>query len=208
MKCSLCKNTADFLTRQRHGNYYQCCSCGSAFLDPAFFLSPAQEKERYATHENDVEDLRYQNFVRPIVDAVTKHFLPSHEGLDFGSGTGPVITKLLKDAGYQVQKYDPLFFNDTQALHKQYNYIACCEVIEHFHQPLKEFTLLHSLLRPGGKLYCMSELFYDEIEFEKWYYKNDPTHVFFYHPQAIAWIKNTLGFSSVKIQGRLIEFTR
>jgi len=31
-------------------------------------LSKDKEKERYEEHNNDVEDLRYQQFVAPIVD--------------------------------------------------------------------------------------------------------------------------------------------
>lgn len=88
----------------------------------------------------------------------------------------------------------------------KYNYIICCEVIEHFHFPQKEFTLLRSLLKPGGILYCMTEIYSEDIDFINWHYKNDPTHVFFYHKDALKWIQEHFRFSEVKKKNRLIEF--
>ena len=70
----------------------------------------------------------------------------------------------------------------------------------------KEFELLKSLLKPNGKLYCMTDLFSDTIDFEKWYYKNDETHVFFYQSETFQWIKELLNFSKVTVINRLIIF--
>jgi len=99
------------------------------------------------THNNDVNDSGYHKFVSPIVNAVLNDFLPEHKGLDFGAGTGPVISKLLTDRNYQIKQYDPYFFNLPELLQKKYDYIVCCEVIEHFYDPDKEFQLLKSLLK-------------------------------------------------------------
>lgn len=52
----------------------------------------------------------------------------------------------------------------------------------------------------------MSPLYDHDIDFKAWYYKNDPTHVFFYHPITIKFIANAYGFSDVKINDRLILF--
>ena len=82
------------------------------------------------------------------------------------------------------------------------------EVIEHFHHPKKEFELLFNLLKPGGKLYCKTDLFSESKNFDSWGYKNDPTHVFFYHQKSILWIQKNIGFTSVKIDGRLIVFEK
>ena len=175
-------------------------------LHPADFLSPEQEKARYELHNNDVNDPKYQAFVAPVADDIKGNFNPEHEGLDFGCGTGPVITKLLRDEHYNIVTYDPFFCNDTGVLNSEYDYIVCCEVIEHFTHPAKEFMLLKSLLKPGGYLYCMTELFHEDLNFSQWYYKNDETHAFFYHHKAIQWIKTTFNFTDVIISGRLIKF--
>ena len=47
----------------------------------------------------------------------------------------------------------------------------------------------------------MTDLYDESIGFHKWYYKNDPTHVFIYQKKTIEWIKNNIGFSDVKIEG-------
>ena len=117
-----------------------------------------------------------------------------------------MITKLLKRQGFKMDIYDPLFKNDISVFQKKYDFIVCCEVIEHFHKPFKEFQLLKSLLKPAGKLFCMTDIFSKEINFEKWYYKNDLTHVIFYQKETFKWIKKSAEFSKVTVNNRLITF--
>ncbi len=188
--------------------YYQCCNCRSVYKDPGVFLSPEAEKERYLLHQNDVGDIHYQKFVSPIIEGVLKHFNSTSTGLDFGAGTGPVITKLLLEKDYDINVYDPFFHPDRSVLNNEYDFIACCEVIEHFHDPLKEFKLLYKLLKPGGKLFCMTELLPEPENFEGWYYKKDPTHVIFYSEENLYWIKRNCSFSKVSIEGRLVVFSK
>jgi 2-polyprenyl-3-methyl-5-hydroxy-6-metoxy-1,4-benzoquinol methylase len=165
-----------------------------------------QEKSRYLEHNNDVHDIRYQDFVKPIIRAVKNTFNSNNVGLDYGCGTGPVITKLLRDLNYNITTFDPFFDNNLMALKTTYNFIVCCEVIEHFHSPLKEFLLLKSLLKQAGKIYCMTELYNENIDFDKWYYKNDDTHVIFYQKNTFEWIKEKLNFSKVSCSDRLVIF--
>ncbi|WP_321540387.1 methyltransferase domain-containing protein [Flavobacterium piscinae] len=73
------------------------------------------------------------------MNRVLKDFSSKHSGLDFGSGTNSVIVKLLKDKNYNIVEYDPFFSNQPEVLEKRYDYITCCEVIEHFHHPFEEF---------------------------------------------------------------------
>ncbi len=177
------------------------------FMDPKNYLNRHDEKERYLEHNNDVNDPGYQKFVSPIVNCIMKNFTTENIGLDFGSGTGPVITKMLRDQGYNICTYDPFFDNRPELLKNKYNYIACCEVMEHFRNPAEEFSLLRSMLNHKGKLICMTEIYSDSIGFTRWYYKDDPTHVFFYHKGSLEWIKNRFNFSSLTIDKRLIVFT-
>lgn len=161
----------------------------------------------YMTHENDVNDPRYQQFVSPITETILKQIPADKSGLDFGAGPGPVISKILTENGYQTKLYDPVFYPDTSVLDQQYDFIICCEVIEHFHQPAVEFARLKSLLNPGGKLFCMTQLFENSIDFAKWHYKNDITHVFFYHRDSLHFIQKQFTFSAIEINQRLITFT-
>src|SRR6056297_1115971 len=185
MNCNLCSGISYIFYVFKDIKYYKCSSCKSVFMDPENFLSYEEERKRYEKHNNDVNDLRYQEFVSDIVEKIKQEWNQKNtQGLDFGAGTGPVITKLLSDDGYDIDIYDPIFWDKKNFLNKKYNYIVTCEVIEHFHNPLKEFVLLFSLLKDGGKLYCKSEIYSEDINFENWYYKNDLTHVFFYHEKA------------------------
>lgn len=204
MTCRLCGSTARWFTNTDSRDYYRCGTCSSVMLHTRFLLSPDEEKARYETHNNCPDDPRYQKFVSPIVDAVKERFDKQAKGLDFGAGTGPVITKMLTESGYDMALYDPFFHDNPGVLNHRYDFIACCEVIEHFHQPAKEFCLLRSLLKASGALYCKTELVSDNAVFEDWYYKKDPTHVFFYHDKTFEWICENLSFSKVRTQGRLI----
>ncbi len=128
-------------------------------------------------------------------------------GLDFGAGSGPVITKVLQDNFYNILSYDPYFHNYPELLEKRYDYIACCEVVEHFYNPNKEFYLFKKLLKKDAKLYLMTELYDEKIEFESWYYKNDPTHIFFYSRATFEWIQKKFDFLDVTFNHRLITIT-
>lgn len=206
MNCILCGNKTEHFHIWRENEYLKCKGCKSILLNPKNYINTVQEKERYQEHNNDVEDKRYQKFVSPIVNRVLNDYKKDDIGLDFGSGTGPVISKLLRDSGYDIREYDPFFANYPQRLDEKYDYIVCCEVVEHFHRPLEEFKLLKSLLKPGGAIYVMTSIYSENIDFISWSYKNDITHVFFYHRDAIEWIKRELGFSSVETKYDLIHF--
>lgn len=205
--CPLCGGEKYFYIRYQKRSYYKCKKCNSIFLDKNEYPTPEEEKKRYLEHNNDIGDIRYQNFVKPIVSAIVEDFSKYHYGLDYGAGTGPVITKLLRDYAYNIKPYDPYFYNYPDYLKKQYDYIVCCEVIEHFYKPYREFKKLKAILKEHGKIYCKTELLEDNIHFEKWYYKNDITHVFFYTEKAIYWIKKEFGFQNVTIKNRLIMFS-
>ncbi len=207
MSCPLC-HSKSLKEYDVTGNilFLECDQCSLLFKPSKFFPSIAKEKARYLLHENDVEDLHYQQFVAPIVNVIIQKHSPSKKGLDFGAGTGPVIAKLLTGKGYHISLYDPFFHPDKSVLSKRYDFIICCEVMEHFHVPFKEFELLRKLLKPKGNLYCMTQLLPKKSEFENWNYRNDPTHVVFYSESSLNWIKEHFGFSGVTINKRLIVF--
>ncbi len=204
--CPLCKNIGELFYKYKKNLYHQCSNCQGIFIDKELILDHNAEKTRYEEHNNDVNDLNYQNFVSPITSGIMKDFTKSHKGLDFGAGTGPVISKVLEDNDFDIKKYDPFFHNYPDLIENTYDYIACCEVIEHFNDPKKEFILLKNLLNPSGKLYCMTDIYDKSIDFHKWYYRNDATHVFIYQRNTIQWIKEAIGFSKVTIDGRLVIF--
>lgn len=209
MNCILCNSKLlEPIHIEKPHRFYNCSYCGSIVRSTDTFPNAIFEIERYESHNNDVNDPRYQNFVSPITLAVQADFSAQNSlGLDFGAGTGPVIKKVLNDKGYSLKLYDPFFHPDKSVLEEKYDYIVCCEVIEHFHQPLKEFKLLKNLLKPKGKLYCMTDIYRNQSNFGDWYYKNDPTHVIFYTEKSLHWIQKEFGFNELTIEKRLIVFS-
>ena len=125
MICTLCNST---LINKKDEFYYDCNTCKAIVKDKKYHLTASEEKERYETHNNDVNDIRYQNFTSPITNYVMEKFSSEHKGLDFGSGTGPVISSMLEKEGYNITQYDPFFAPDKSALETMYDYIVSCEV--------------------------------------------------------------------------------
>lgn len=209
MKCILCGGgeTAVFFTEPKLGlNYYRCAGCDLRFLDPVRRLAPETEKGRYETHENSVEDLRYQAFQMPMIDLIEKHPGAKHV-LDFGCGAGPVIRHLLEPKGFAVALYDPFFYPDKTVLDQTYDFVAASEVAEHLYDPAAEFALLRSLIKPGGRLGVMTVQPDEQTDFATWYYRRDPTHVSFYSRRTLSWIAVRYNFASVIFHsGRLAEF--
>ncbi|MFD2516897.1 class I SAM-dependent methyltransferase [Salinimicrobium flavum] len=202
MICTLCDG---HLPKKIDPEYYECLTCGALVKDRLLHPGQEEEKGRYLEHRNDVNDPRYREFTSPIWRYVLDNFRPEDRGLDFGSGTGPVISKVLSEHGYKVEKYDPYFAPHPHLLEQKYNYIVSCEVIEHFYNPKKEFSLLKKMLKPNGQLICMTLLFPPEKDFGSWIYRKDPTHVFIYREKTMKHITRQFNFNSCEISnGRLI----
>ncbi|MEP2937157.1 MAG: class I SAM-dependent methyltransferase [Gilvibacter sp.] len=208
MNCPLCQTVANkpFFNKDQK-LFYRCGTCDGIYRDKHTYLAPKDEHKRYENHNNDVTDIGYQNFVMPLVDQVVTNFDANHHlGLDYGAGPGPVITKLLKDKGFSLKLYDPYFWPDATVFDLSYDFIVCCEVIEHFNSPVVEFKRLRNLLRPKGQLICKTSLYNDQVNFETWYYKNDPTHVFLYTAATLDWIAKNIGFEKMELNEKLIVF--
>jgi hypothetical protein len=206
-QCPLCNGISSHFYQYKQLQYYQCSNCFGIFVDKKLLPGSETELLRYQKHNNNINDYGYQKFVSPITSAIMRDFTQNDTGLDFGAGTGPVISKILKENGFNIELFDPFFHNYPNLLEKQYDYIAACEVIEHFHNPKKEFSLLRNLLCQDGKLYCMTNVYNENIDFHTWDYKNDFTHVFIYHKNTILYIKEEFGFSDVTINERLITYS-
>lgn len=206
--CKLCNGrTKDFGIFQNR-EFVQCLVCQSVQVLPDYYLSPAAEKQRYLLHHNDIHDSGYLHFVKPLLQKITQDQDINHSALDYGCGTGPIIASELSKIGFTINLYDPYFKNDKKVLEQKYDFIICCEVMEHFQEPNYNFSLLSKLLHPNGKIYCKTSLFEPNSDFNGWHYKNDKTHVFFYTEESLRWITAHLNFTSVCIEPEAIIFTK
>lgn len=205
MNCPLCDT---HLSKKLDEEYFDCLKCHALVKDNRLYVSASYEKQVYETHNNDVNDERYQNFTSPITNYVLKKYNPAHKGLDFGSGTGPVISKVLNDHGYNsINLYDPFFHPNEKALLEKYDYIFSCEVVEHFHQPKEEYQRLFRMLKPGGRLLIMTHLYDGKTPFINWYYRNDPTHVFIHRKETFVFIASNFEMQ-MEFQGERLVVLR
>lgn len=207
--CPLCSNSATLFSQVGDRQFFECTCCKGIHLPKRFHVDERSEVAVYERHNNDVNDPRYQAFTSPVWKQVMEDFTPLDQGLDFGSGTGPVISKMLMDKGFQIKQYDPYFANYPELLNEKYDYIVSCEVIEHFHFPHNEFERFRKMVLPAGKLYLMTHHYESGTcgDFESWYYIKDRTHVFIYTRVTFEYIKEWYGFIKVDIGSRLIVFS-
>jgi SAM-dependent methyltransferase len=192
--CPLCGSDESFLLCERNDSglgarpYFRCPGCALVFLSPAQHLSPVEEKKRYDAHQNDPADGRYREFLSRLARPLSVRLRAGASGLDFGCGPGPAMSRWFSDKGFTMEDYDPVYRPQPLLLEQTYDFITCSETAEHFHNPGREFLQLDRLLKPGGFLGVMTQMFEDEKRFETWWYPKDPTHVCFYQRQTFEWI--------------------
>jgi len=206
ISCPLCRSTNGhtITTSKPACSYFDCLDCRLISMHKKSHLSHDQELARYLLHQNDVLDLRYQNFVKDVTGFVQNHIKLPATGLDFGSGPGPVVTQILRTQGYTMYCYDPYFANQPALLSFQYDFIVSCEVVEHFYYPAEEFSKLKRCLGINSPLIIKTLLFEDDIDFVNWYYGKDPTHVCFYRLHTFEWIAKKYQFTLETSGNRLI----
>ena len=208
MRCPLCKSMESsalfHIDKQRE--YYRCSLCDLTFVPPSQLPSQEAEKAEYDQHQNSPDDLGYRKFLSRLFTPLQTRINSKSHGLDFGSGPGPTLSVMFEEAGHTISLFDPFYAPDTRELTRQYDFITASEVVEHFHDPAREFALLWSLLKSGGWLAIMTKLALDKTAFSQWHYKNDPTHVCFYSEKTMEWLAETLQAEILMIGNDVILF--
>ncbi len=196
--CPLCDfSPCHFYAEDKRRAYLHCARCQLVFAERSALLTPAAELGIYQQHQNDPTDAGYRNFLNKLAAPLLEKLgADAKNGLDFGAGPGPTLHLLLKAGGHQVANYDPYFADDRALLRRQYDFICSTEAIEHFYQPAQEWQLWLRLLKAGGWLGLMTRLRPDNVaDFTRWHYKNDPTHVAFFHADTFVYLATRDGFA-------------
>lgn len=196
-KCPLCGNSKiDRLNTQfKKRLFYLCDVCFLIFVDRPSLPTPEDEKLRYEHHQNQIGNTRYVEFLMKAIDPLLQLISKSDVGLDYGCGPNMITEYILRRSGYRCESYDPIFYPDIKE--KTFDYIISTEVFEHFHIPELEIDKALKLLRPGGYISIMTELWTQLSEFSSWYYIRDYTHVSFYHTKTLLFIENKYDLSQV-----------
>jgi pseudouridine kinase len=216
MNCPLCDGPPRRNLSTKKRSFFVCDSCGFIWADPKTHLDQEAERTRYRLHENSRDNDGYVNFITAILDRglqrwETLHHIDEPTGgtaackplvLDWGAGPEPLATELLRDRGYEVQSYDPLFGPPLPPLDRLFDIILCIEVAEHFKRPPEDFITMARYLKPGGLLLIHTHTLQKDLFaakentlrefFSPWWYKEDPTHVSFYSERSLR----ALGFIS------------
>ncbi len=190
-QCPVCtsQNTS-FFAKGENRLYIRCAVCDLVFVPERFFVSAKEEKAKYDHHQNSIENRGYVDFLNRLLLPLQMRLKPNAKGLDFGSGPGPTLHLLMRQAGYEMDIYDIFYHHDPTVFHKTYDFITMTEVIEHLHHPMRELERLWKMLQPDGYLGIMTA-FRPEI-FEGWYYKRDKTHIRFFTEKTFTYIAQTL----------------
>jgi SAM-dependent methyltransferase len=134
-------------------------------------------------------------------------------GLDYGCGPGPVLGLMLRENGFELIDWDPIFVPDDSAIalgkSDAYDFITCTEVAEHFYDPSREFDTMNRLLKHGGVLAVLTSFQPTEkADFEKWHYIRDPTHVVFYSKLTFEKLAEERGWVDVSFPGKNVVIAR
>ncbi len=170
-------------------DYLRCQRCGLIYVPKDELLPPKQEKARYDLHENDPTNRGYRRFLKQLtLPLIAQIGPPPQHGLDFGSGPGPVLARMLEDKGYQIERFDPYYAPKSEVLERTYDFVTCTEVMEHFYQPAREWRLLLGLLQAGSWLGIMTKLVDDPAAFPEMHYITDDTHVSFFSRRTFKFL--------------------
>ncbi len=179
--CPLCRcGDVDPFYEDENRMYLNCLNCKLVFVPKCYWLSAEEEKATYDLHENDPQDPGYRQFLSRLIRPLVEKLDSNQKGLDFGCGPGPTLSVLLEEQGHQLDLYDPFYYNDLSLLEKKYDFICATEVVEHMHDPEREFAALFKMLKRDGWLGLMTKLVIDQQAFRQWHYIRDLTHICFY----------------------------
>jgi SAM-dependent methyltransferase len=189
LRCPLCHHEdSDSFFENKQRIFLRCLHCDLIFVPPPCRLGREDEKATYDLHQNDPEDPGYRRFLSRLSTPLLERLDAGRKGLDFGCGPGPTLSVLLEEQGHRVDLYDPFYRDDPSVFNNTYDFICATEVVEHMHDPCREFEALFGMLKPGGWLGMMTKRVLDDHDFGQWHYIRDLTHVCFYSRRTFEYL--------------------
>ncbi|MCZ6682083.1 MAG: class I SAM-dependent methyltransferase [Planctomycetota bacterium] len=205
--CPLCGAAAGLACTRDERLFFHCPTCDLVFVPSRLHDSLSEERRRYETHENTLDNAGYVAMFERFIELVSRHCPGVETILDYGSGPGPVLVELLRRRGFRAEGYDPIFAPDTD-LSRRFDAVVSTETFEHFARPRREIERIEGLIRGGGFLALMT-LFHGEHHFTAdWWYTRDSTHVAFYSHRTIRWICEAFRFDLVYLDEKNVAILR
>ena len=162
-----------------------------------YHLPADRQKRRYDLHQNNPADEGYRRFLSKLIDPLAERLEKGAEGLDYGSGPEPVLAGMLSEKGFRMEIYDPHYAGNKDVLGRKYDFLTCCETMEHFTEPKKEWEQFLALVRKGGWIGIMTQMIEATDNFARWHYINDATHVCFFSGRTFEWFGRQYGVEIV-----------
>jgi hypothetical protein len=190
-QCPLCGSQTAFFWVDPRREYWRCFECWSISVPAYYHLDSSAERAEYDLHENSATDLGYRKFLSRIHEPIIQRMPPGNM-LDFGCGPVPVLADMFAQSGWSTQYFDKFYYPDTNPLQGRYHVITLTEVAEHLQSPGAELDRLWGLIGSGGILAIMTKRWLSLERFAQWHYKNDLTHICFFHEMTFHWLKDKL----------------
>lgn len=206
--CKLCHYDGPFeqINDRLNRTLNKCPHCKLVFAERDYLPRQTDEKARYEEHNNSIEDKGYVRFLMQAIHPALACLLPESKGLDYGCGPVPVLSQLLNKKGLTCMNFDPFFFPELPE--GPFDYLFATECFEHFFEPEKEMQQICKLLNPAGLLIVMTDFWSEKVDFSKWYYSRDRTHVSFYSEHTFDWMAKKFGFEVVFSDHRRVIILR
>jgi len=192
--CPLCFGTSIHkYHKEKHQQHYLCDTCALVFVSKDCHLDNKKERDIYLLHENDLQNDGYVSMFRRALAKILPYIDNNKNAkiLDYGCGYEPVLQQILQMEGYKCDVYDTYFFANMP--NGPWDLIISTEVFEHFANPAQEIENIIKNLNPNGIIGIMTSLLSAQIEFSKWYYMRDETHISFYSLKCFNWIAKRYG---------------
>lgn len=186
----------------------QCLNCEFVFVPSQYHLSESEERKRYDTHNNNPKDPRYRQFLGQLTEPLNEIISSDSYGLDFGCGPGPTLSLMMQEKGHQMDVYDKFYAKNQSVFKKSFDFITLTEVLEHLSDPVFELERLASILKSKGILAVMTQTLTKDIDFDSWYYKNDPSHIGFYNDKSLTGLASLLELEITQFSDRVIFFKK
>lgn len=164
MNCKICNQRtavigAGFMLGQYRTEFHQCSGCGFIQTDEPIWLPEAYSS---AITGSDLGLVTRNITLATICSALIPVLFPrGRHFVDYGGGYG-LFVRLMRDAGFDFVRYDPLCDNlfaqglDVEAPHAPtYDLVTVFEVFEHLLSPLNDIELM---LRFGRSVFFSTEL--------------------------------------------------
>ena len=211
-KCPLCfsENSEHFYFQKKFSrNFYRCSVCDLHFVDRSEIVSQDEEKARYDLHDNSKRTPGYEKFLLRLITPIEENFSYESSGLDFGEGPYPMLRNILNERGFKnISGFDPFYNPKIFSSELTFDFITCCEVLEHVKNPFDTFTRLIYMLKSKGALIVSTGVLTSEIDFESWHYISDITHINIFTDKTSKWIADHFDLKTEKRDKDLIVFSK